>query len=266
MLPTTRRQFLKLATTAVAGWAGYTPTDAQATPTFLQSGAREYRGNNLSGWATVLGDGIYAAPNVLPVNSSDIETVHYSDYTELRANIHKRRIMAHNITCKQMTDNNAFNFVHVCEYKFRLPYMPSRSNRDLNPQTIEGGISFWDGGARLRREVMFKWVLTPYWKFGDMQSWTGTTGHSWQTVGHLAPDTGWHQVRIVADFPRETSSLTIDGVLYPSCLAKSTGPADWGPEIVAGIQAEIISLYPGGSANGTRHIAQFKDWSWIWEP
>jgi len=62
MLPTTRRQFLKLATTAVAGWAGYMPTDTQATPTFLQSGAREYRGNNLSGWATVLGDGIYAAP------------------------------------------------------------------------------------------------------------------------------------------------------------------------------------------------------------
>ncbi len=265
MLPT-RRHFLKLATTAAAGWVGCTLAETQAA-SLLQTGPREYRGSSLSGWVTTLGDGNYAAPGEPPVDSSDIETRHYGDYSELRANIHRRRIGAHNITYKQIADPNALNFVHTCEYRFRLPYMPSTSNTDLNPQTIEGGVSIWDGAiTRLKHEVLFQWILNPWWKFGDIQSWTGTTGHLWQTVGYLAPDTNWHQVRIVADFQQETSSLAIDGVHYPSCLGKSTAPAEWGSEIAAGIQAEIISLYPGESANGTLHMAHFKDWAWVWEP
>jgi len=69
---------------------------------------REYQGTNFTGWDIVVGDGIYAAPGEPPVSLNDIQTIHYSTYSELRANVQRRRIMAHNITFKRIIDEFAF--------------------------------------------------------------------------------------------------------------------------------------------------------------
>jgi hypothetical protein len=238
-------------------------TESCTKSTFVLLPGREYSGSTLSGWEVVLGDGIYAAPGEPPVTLSDIETIHYADYSELRANIQKRRIMAHNITFKRIYDNEALKYLHTAKYKFQLSYQPSTSNPDLNGETVEGHLSVWDGSqTNLEYPVAFQWVINPWASnYGAIQVWDNPG--VWKTVGQLTPDTSWHEVRMVLDPGSPSTNLMIDGIQYPSYFVTMTHP-DWGDEIAARFAAEIVSLYPG-DGNGALHKTYFKDWSWIWE-
>lgn len=176
--------------------------------------------------------------------------------------------MAHNITFTRIIDDNAFEYVHTCGFKFRLPYLPSTSNADWNAQTLEGGIFVWDGSrTRLDYGVGFQWILNPWMDiFGEIRAWTEMNGGQWEGVGYLTPDTQWHEIRIMVDFWRGTTSVKIDGRSYPSCLTGTAKPETWGTETAARLQAEIISLYPEPSGIRVMHKAEFKDWIWVWEP
>lgn len=256
-----RRDFLKACGIASASFITRTSTRYSLPSRYCE-------GPNFVGWEVVVGDGIYAAPGEPPVGLNDIETIHYSTYSELRANIQRRRIMAHNITFKRIIDDNALEYIHTCGFKFRLPFLPSTDNFDLNAHTLEGGIFIWDGGgSRLDYGVGFQWILNPWMDiFGEIRIWTETNGGQWESVGYLAPDIQWHEIRIVVDFPRRTTSVNIDGNGYPSSLSRTPKPETWGPETAARLQAEIISVYPEPSGIRAMHKAEFKDWVWIWEP
>ncbi|MEA3337418.1 MAG: hypothetical protein U9R25_16080 [Chloroflexota bacterium] len=264
-----RRGFLKLSATAMAGaLIAQHPDTGLAAPSTRSPSGDQFSGINLAGWDIVVGDAIYAAPRVDPVTIDDIETVHFPEFSELRANIHLRRIMAHNITFKKRIADNVFDFVHTFGYKFRLPYMPSTSNPTLNPQTIEGGMGLWDGSdTRLDYGTGFQWYINPWGPdAGAIQSWTDIDGGSWAKVGNMPLDTAWHQVRITLDVRRETTALVIDGTHYLCRFNGTPKPATWGTERAATIAAEIVSLYPGESHPGALHKAEFKDWFWIWKP
>lgn len=263
MSRTNRRSFLKMAAIGIGTLVGICSTAA------LAQRGRQYQGLDFSGWEVVVGDGIYTAPGEPPVSQNDIATTNYGSYTELTANIQKRRIMAHNITFKRIEDSTAFDFIHTCGYKFKLPYLPSTSSIDLNAQTLEGGIFIWDGSkTRLDYGAGFQWLLNPYVtdKFGDIQSWTEQNGGTWKTVGSLIPDTSWHEVKLLLDCQRQTTSLTIDGNDYPSFFTRTPKPSTWGTETAGRFQAEIISIDPGEQESGALHKADFRDWTWNWEP
>ena len=226
---------------------------------------KEYKGSNLSGWEVVVGDGLYIAPGEPPVDSGDIETVHYSDYSEVRANVKVRKIMAHNITLKRIVDNDALKYVHTATVRFRLPFQPvCDSNSNLNGETIEGHLAIWDGAdTRLDYLVAFQWIVNPCApNFGAIQAWDNPG--EWKPVGQLIPvDTSWHEMQMVLDTSSSKACLVLDGVPFQSYFTAMPHP-DWGPEIAARFAAEAISQYPGLDGNGALHKAQFKDWSWIW--
>jgi len=227
---------------------------------------RRYGSANLSGWKTILGDGIYAAPGEDPVTEADIRTINFSDHSELQANINRRRVMAHNITYKSVTDDNALTFLHTVAYSFRVPFLPAVGNFDLNAQTVEGGVFVWDGsGTRLDYGAAFEWILNPWMEeFGDIRTWTDWGGGQWQKVGELAPNTSWHRVTLKLDPVHRTTAMVLDGLHYPSAFSQIPRPPDWGLDTTARLQAEIISLYPGPDNPGALHKAEFKDWVWIW--
>jgi hypothetical protein len=278
-----RRKFIKLILATTGGVLGCNspgglPSSMTISPVPLSSMAnpaswsiplslarKEYCGNNLSGWEVVLGDAVYAAPGEQAVSSADIETVHFTDYSELRANILIRRIMAHNITFKRIIDNDAFKYIHTARYKFQLPYQPSTSNANMNGETVEGHLSIWDGTfTDLEYLVAFQWVINPWSSnYGAIQAWNNPG--VWTPVGQITPDTAWHEVEMVLDTAKESTSLKIDGVQYPSYFVTLSHP-DWGDEIAARFAAEIVSLYPGEAGDGALHETYFKDWCWIWEP
>ncbi len=161
-----RRGLIKLLPAVVAGrvLVDQPPAPVRAISASFPLLTRQYQGTNLSGWEVALGDALYARPGEPPVTISDIETVHETAYSELRANIQRRIIMAHNITFKRIIDNEALQFIHTCTYKFRLPYLPTAdTNADLNAQTLEGGIFVWDGSqTRLDYGMAFQWGLNPF--------------------------------------------------------------------------------------------------------
>lgn len=254
----TRRDFLKICSVTSLGLVTSKPYGLST---------RVYQGVNFAGWEIVVGDGIYAAPGELPVNLNDIQTANYSTHSELRANVQRRRIMAHNITFKRVIDDLAFRYVHICGFRFRLPYVPSIDNFELNAQTLEGGLFVWDGsGTRLDYGMGFQWLLNPWMNnFGEMRTWRDINGGQWESVGYLKPDTVWHEIRFTVDFRIETTSLKIDGVRYPSCFTATPKPEYWGPETAARLQAEIVSVYPEPSGIRAMHKAEFKDWTWTWE-
>jgi hypothetical protein len=264
---TNRRNFIKLMGAAVTG---YGLVRSQAGPV-AASTQRDYQGADFTGWEVVVGDGLYTVPGEPSVTPDDIETIHYGSYSELRANIQVRDIMAHNITFKRVIDETAFDFVHTCQYMFRLPYLPATGNSDLNPQTVEGGLFIWDGGdTRLDYGLAFQWMLNPWggsdFEFGDLRCWTDRNDGSWERVGYLEPDTAWHTINLVFDFRRETTALLIDGSHFPCQFTATPKAASWGTETAARLQAEIISIYPEGVGDGRLHKTHFKDWTWTWMP
>jgi hypothetical protein len=232
---------------------------------------REFHGSDLSGWKRCLGDGVYTAPGEAPVNAGDIDTLNLGSYSELQANIHAQRIMAHNITTRRIKDRLGLSYRFNGSFQFRLPYLPEKGDYDLNAQTLEGGMFVWDGAVtRLDYGLGFQWMLNPGGAidadFGTMRCWTSTGGGRWENVGYLEPDTSWHTAGLLFDLQQQTTSFTIDDQHYPTCFTATPKPASWGREIAPGLQMEIISLFPGERGRGALHKAEFKDWIWTWEP
>jgi hypothetical protein len=262
-------------TTTMSGTLTQIPSTTRATteiPTTsgtLSLVREKYSGRNLEGWEVVLGDALYAAPGEKPVDIGDIETLHFRDYSEVRANVRRRRIMAHNITFLKRIRDDAFKFIHRSEYRFRLPYMPSRSQSQTNPQTIEGHIALWDGSGtvgkrRTRYTVGWQWLLNPWdTSYRDLRIWRD---EKWSKVSTIRPDTSWHALKMELDFRGNVGHVMFDSGKYavPS-VSKALIPA-WGSETAAWIAAEAISVYPGETGDGAMHRAQFRDWIWVWEP
>jgi hypothetical protein len=241
---------------------GKSHLSAQTEPTETPC-AKEYQGVNLSEWNVVVGDAV--SPCQPQVVLEDIETAHFTDYSEVRANVRAQEdMMAHNITFKRFFDDHVLDFVHICEYKFRMPYTPDTSNADFNGQTIEGHIGLWDGQTSKRlHSVAYQWIVNPHWIIGTMQCWTP---RGWQPIGTIPIDTQWHTIRMVIDPLRETTSLQIDGNYFPSCFVKEPKP-NFGADVSAVFAAEAVSIDPGPQCTGGMpHKAEFKDWTWIWEP
>jgi hypothetical protein len=224
---------------------------------------QKFSGSSLSGWETVLGDAIYAAPGEPAVNINDIEAVHFADHSELRANILVRKVMAHNITFIRITDDKALTYVIIGKYKFRLLFLPSTSNVGLNGETLEGHLSVWDG-SQTKKEylVAFQWVLNPWSdKFKSIQTWDNPG--VWKPTGKtILPDLSWHEVQMILDPGSKYTQVMIDGIVYPSQFVTMSHP-DWGSDVSIRLAAEIVSLFPGDQGDGALHKAEFKDWSLV---
>ncbi len=224
---------------------------------------RIYQGTNLADWAITVGDAVSVCQPV--VTLSDIATIHMSDYSEIRSNVFDRpEVMAHNITFKRFFDEQIFDFMHICEYAFRLPYLPDARNTNFNGQTVEGHLGLWDGQAsRLFSSVAYQWVISPYEKTGTLQVWTA---RGWQAVGFIPVDTNWHTIRLALDPHCKATSLEVDGNLFPSYYVEDQKPG-FGTDVSATLAAEAISVSAGPACNeGKQHRVQFKHWMWIWQP
>lgn len=216
----------------------------------------------------VIGDGIYVQEGERPVDIQDLETVHFGDYSELRANTKGRDIMAHNITFKRIIDDDAFKYNHRVRYEFRLPYKPAKADSEYNPQTIEGHVFVWDGpNTRLDYGTGWQWNLNPWSNgYGTIEAWETSSGiERWVPVGFLEPDTSWHTVEAYLDFENNGAWFSIDDVRYEVELTQ-TAKTGWGREIAARLAAEIISIWPGETSGGAKHRAHFRNWVWVWEP
>jgi hypothetical protein len=257
-----RRRFLYLlGAGAVAGAAGATGL-ALHTPA---AAADAESGADLTGWTTVVGDGLYAAKGQAPVSAADITTEHRGTESRLRANLHNRAIMAHVLAYKPVTDPSMMTVTHRAGFSFRLPYLPSKAaGRHRNGQTIEGGLFVWDGsGTRVDHGTAFQWVLNP-WEplFGKLQVWTDRKGGSWATVGRLKPDKKWHTVNFLVDPVNQAVKLSIDGRGIPAPYSR-TPKRGWGTNVSARLQAEAISLKPRSRATwAPQHEALIRDWHW----
>lgn len=260
-----RRQFLTMSGgAAVATGLGvlgqHEPVAAavDSTPSSLLSGS------DLTGWETVLGDGLYTAAGQASVNLGDIATAHSGTHSTLRANVARRGVMAHNITYKRQVDASSFDTAHVAQYAFRLPYMPTTGAWPDNAQTAEGGFFVWDGPTtRLDYGVAFQWVLNPWMPtFGSIRTWTGS---HWITTGFLTVDTDWHTVSMTFDPRHSAAALTIDATPVPAALTV-TPKIGWGTEVAARLQAEMISLWPGNNQVAPSHRLEVRDWTWARYP
>ena len=261
-----RRDLLKLVPTVLA--SKFVTVLEPHDPTFTTY--KSFHGTNLAGWNVVLGDALYVRTGEAPVTLADIETLHPSTLlSELRANINRRVIMAHNITFKRVIDPSARNYTHTATFKFRLPYIPTMDNNTLwHGQTLEAGISIWDGAASRRDYgLAFQWDLNPWNEFGKFRVWTGQSnaGEWVNNDSSLTPDLNWHQAQLLVDFKHENTDLIIDGKRQLSHFFKTTRPANWGSEVAARFQVEIVSIYPEPSGIKATHRAQFKDWTWFWK-
>jgi hypothetical protein len=177
--------------------------------------------------------------------------------------------MAHNITFKRIIDPQARTYIHTCSYEFRLTFIPEVTNTAWNAETLEGAIFVWDGAnTRLDYGIGFQWALNPFdtKEFGAIRAWTDIGGGRWVRVGRITPDLKWHRLKMVVDYRRKTTALLIDNKHYLSYLTKITRPPEWGPEVAARLQAEIVSIYPEPAGLRARHNAQFRNWVWNWEP
>lgn len=261
-----RRDFLKLGSALLAG--GF--ASAKSVPVQAKSAEAPtlYQGVNLAGWAVKLGDANYAAPGEPPVDMTDIKTVHSTGYSEVRANVKRRVIMAHNITCKSITDPGAFNYIHTCNVSFRLPYLPvPDTTATLNAQTVECGIFIWDGpNTRFDYGMAFQWLVNP-WGVGStppgaLRAWNG---NAWIRIGQMALDTNWHNVKMVVDFKRKNTLLMIDNKYHLSRFSRTTKDPSWGVTVDARFQVEAVSIYPEPDNLQAMHRVQFKNWKWVWE-
>lgn len=225
--------------------------------------SKEYKASDLSGWETVVGDALYTASGEEPVSTADIDTLNFQERSLLRTNIRRRRIMSHNITFKRIIDKNAFDYIHTYRIKFRLPDPPAQDNTKPNGETVEMGIFVWDGAnTRLDYGVAYQWKINPWnEEFGTMQYWDKT---KWVPAGKVTPDTAWHEIQFVINFKEKTTEVKIDGVVFPSLFSATPKASDWGTEIAARIQAEIVSVWPEPDGVRMMHTLEVKDWDWTW--
>jgi hypothetical protein len=256
-----RRDVIKLLSASVAGGVlgGLRSTAVPA----VQSN-QSYQGDDLTGWEVALGDALHTCSPEPNVTLTDIDTIHNSTYSALRANTTPRKIMAHNITFKRIIDSTAFDYLHTATYAFRLPYTPQPdANAAINGQTIEGGLFVWDGAAaKLDYGMAWQWDVNPWSTSpGIMRVWNGS---GWIDDRVIPIDQAWHTVEMVIDYPCQTTSLKIDNNAYMSMFT-STIKTDWGDEIAARLQAEAISVDPRNDCIvAAAHNAEFRNWRWDW--
>ena len=262
-----RRDFVKKLGTAALG--GIVVHEAKKTgPLYADTlNPRHYEGVDMTDWIVTLGDGLWTGPGQDPISSNDIGTDHNATHSELQANILMRGVMVHNITFNRFIDIDAFNFVHTAQTQFRLPQVPTPGG-SLNAQTLEVGLFIWDGGnTRLDYGFAFQWILNPWMStFGDIRVWSANNGGEWVNSGYLAPDTNWHDAKLVLDHQNSTTSLLIDNAPFMSLFGGTPKPANWGTETAARFQVEIISLWPGSNPVAPMHRAEFRNWTWDWTP
>lgn len=260
-----RRDFLKVGGALLAGGLVSTKVNlAQAreaeSPALLQ-------GVNLSGWTVVRGDAEYPEGGV---NDNDIKTAHLAGYSEVRANVLRRIIMAHNITYKKVINPALLNYFHKCEISFRLPYLPQQNTSStVNGQSVECGIFIWDGpGKRRDFGMAFQWLINPWGDVNDPQGTIRTwTGNAWIHVGHKPVNTQWHTAKMAVDFSRNTTSLIIDNKYYPSQYSSTAKPPSWGNTVDARFQAECVSVDPRpDNIMKALHKVQYRNWKWSWSP
>ena len=253
---TGRRRLLSVLAAGIAlGTAVSTGLSAPALAATTESGT------DLTGWTTVVGDGVYAAPGQAPVTSADITTEHRGADSRLRANILNRGIMAHAISYKRVTEASLMQAVHQGSYSFQMPYLPSTAGGPRNAQTVEGGLFVWDGvNTKVDHGTAFQWVLNPWQSnFGQIRVWTG---NSWATGGYLKPDTAWHDVSFMVDPANQKVRLIIDGVDLNAPYSR-TPKTGWATTVSASLQVEAISLYPGANATtGPQHEVLVRNWNW----
>mgnify|MGYP007070989602 CR=1 FL=1 len=183
----TRRVFFQnatslLASTAIAGTWAQRVASAQSTAQPLASdagswgGTRMMAGKNLLNWHCQLGDASSDVRSGQAPNVGDITIVDATENSSIYANIARRDIVAHNISCLRIREVTAFDYLHHCQYKFRIPYQIRKpASPSENPQitdfaeTIEGGLFCWDGlgtqdpnGNRYDYGLGYQIVVNPF--------------------------------------------------------------------------------------------------------
>lgn len=258
-----RRRFLATSAAAVGGLltTGAGPVSAQS----LADGALIERltGADLSGWTTVVGDGVYAKPGHPDVARWDVMTRDLGTHSELIANVYERGIMAHNIAFKRLIDDTLMDQTHRCSYEFRLTSMPTLSDYRANGQTVEGGFFIWDG-AKTRRDhgLGFQWVINPWDPdFGSIRKWSMSNA-DWKKSTFAEPDLEWHRVDISLEPKRNKATIAFDGVEADTSYTRRKKPDYWGNEMAARLQVETISLDPGPLNSGPSNTIEVRNWSW----
>jgi len=263
-----RRDFLKLGGAMLAGGlASVKSMPAQADS--VEAASTLYQGKNMAGWLLGHGDAEYNASGEPPVDDNDIQTIHQLTYSEVRANIKRRVIKAHNITFKRITNPDALKYIHTCTFSFRLPYLPQMdTSATLNGQTIESGIFIWDGPkTRYDYGMAFQWIINP-WGDGGLPSGTlGIwNGNKWIRIGKMVVDTNWHTAKMVVDFKRKTTLLLLDNKYQLSRFSKTAKDSSWGGTVDARFQGEAVSIDPRpDDLMKAIHKVQYKNWKWLWE-
>ncbi|GLX99944.1 hypothetical protein [Actinoplanes sp. NBRC 101535] len=247
-----RRRFLMAAGAgAVAAALPAVPALAAATPVTSS-------GKDLTGWTTVLGDGLYASAGQAAVNLADVATENKGTYSRLRANVAERGVMAHVIAYRKIAGSGQLRLTHRGSYSFRLPFLPSTTSGARNAQTVEGGLFIWNGDVDYG--TAFQWVLNPWQDdFGAIQVWTGD---DWESAGYLKPDTSWHRIALTVEPTKGRVAIALDGrnIPAPWTVTEKDEPST-DPSVR--LQAEAISLYPGTNATwAPQHEVQVRDWSW----
>lgn len=239
-------------------------------------------GDNLAAWTQTVPSGDSTDDNVSddpqePVSASDLKSDHSNgSFSELRANVRRRKIRAHNTNYFSTTQPEALNRIHEYSFSFRLPFLPpdgtQKSNYALNGhgETIEGGLFVFDGpGTKRDFGAAFQWNINREGEnFGRVAFWeVDAAGNgSWQydkrKTSILTVDTKWHTVQFRINIPTKTTEMFIDGVAFPCAFANAQiKGGDFANEtrIQLRLQAEIVSK---GPKVNPMHVAQFKDWRW----
>lgn len=255
-----RRKFLKStagASTLLLAGSALAPSAASAQASFAT-------GADLTGWRTVLGDGVWVGPGQADVSLDDVRTQNLGTHSLLEANIHERGVMAHNITFDRFSAPDGMTKTHIAEADFRIPTVPTTSNWTYNAQTLEIGVFVWDGETtRADYGMAMQWVLNPWTDdFGAIRAWAMTNeGPEWQTVDYLEPDTEWHSFRCqyrpggVANLRIDNSNIDVEETVTPK-------DPSWGSSIDGRFQMEIVSVWPGQNPSVPPHSAEFRDWAW----
>jgi hypothetical protein len=245
-----RRRFLTLlgATTAAVALPA---TAAEAAPRVITGGA------DLTGWETVVGDGVYALPGQDPVTAADIAV---DRNRLLRANIQHRGIAAHVLAFKRITDVATMTSRHHAVYQFRLPTLPA-TGAEFNGQTVEGGLFVWDGAnTRLDYGTAFQWIVNPWLpECGQINVWAD---EAWVPAGFLKPDTAWHTARFLVAPDVRKARLAIDRTHFDVPYSQTTKDG-WGTDTSARLQVEAVSLWPNAANPSTpEHRVQVRNWAW----
>ncbi len=239
------------------------PVAVRAESNELQT-IRRFKSANLNGWETVVGDGLYLARGESTVKDADIATINCGEFSEMLANLQRRRVMAHNITFKRIHDDKALEYIHTYGLKFRLPFKPAMDITQMNGETVEFSIFVWDGkNTRTDYGAGFQWKVNP-WDGGSLGLVNYWKDEAWAPLAKLNLDNEWHDLRFVVNFKTSQTLMVIDGVSYPLQMSKTKKSSDWSNEISARVSAEIISLYPGSEEVRVIHQLEVKDWYWNW--